>query len=99
MKSSARVQVVSVVLLAVAVAVMSGKHQGTTRINQPIRLLVQPTRLLASKAMTTVITYRTTIPTCSFTTSCAVTAGAVTACRRLRRDLDIDAILPSKPQK
>ena len=99
---SVRVHLASVILLASVAVVMPGK-QAVTRANQPIRLLAQPTRLLASKAMTTVITYRTTIPTCSFTTSCAMTAGAVTACRRLdrrlRRELDIDAILPSKPQR
>ncbi len=58
-----------------------------------------PSLLMASKAMTTLVVYRTTIPTCSFTTSCAMTNGAVTACRRLDRDVDIDAILPNKPIK
>ncbi|XP_057376622.1 uncharacterized protein LOC130697841 [Daphnia carinata] len=56
-----------------------------------------PSRMMASKAMTTYVVYRTTIPTCSFTTSCAVTNGPVSACRR--RELDIDAILPNKPIK
>jgi hypothetical protein len=58
-----------------------------------------PSRMMASKAMTTYVVYRTTIPTCSFTTSCAITNGAVTACRRLDREVDIDAILPNKPIK
>ncbi|EFX76399.1 hypothetical protein DAPPUDRAFT_106923 [Daphnia pulex] len=68
-------------------------------LNRLAALQQGPSRLVASKAMTTFVVYRTTIPTCSFTTSCAMINGAVTACRRLDRDVDIDAILPNKPVK
>jgi hypothetical protein len=98
-------------VLAVCCWIVSGLSAGSREVVQlaadahlhPLsRLAVLqqvPSRLMASKAMTTFVVYRTTIPTCSFTTSCAMINGAVTACRRLDRDVDIDAILPNKPVK
>lgn len=53
-----------------------------------------------SKSTTTVVTYLTTVPVCSFTTSCATTTGPVTRCRRLRRQvLDVDLLFPTKPDR
>lgn len=102
----ARIPLFSVVLAVMAIClVLTAKQDaqvthiltGYHPLSRLAILQQGPSRMMASKAMTTYVVYRTTIPTCSFTTSCAVTNGPVTACRR--RELDIDAILPNRPIK
>ena len=55
-----------------------------------------------TKTTWTSTTYLTTLATCVETTSCAVTLGHVTPCRRRKRTrrppiIDVDAIFPSIP--